>query len=147
MQEVKKQIFIDKVKPPNVIFLKVWQGLELFFIIAAFAELFIMYAFSCSKGMGIALSILWKVFFLKIVVMIFFFKKKRWAVIFNIIQNSAIIMFLIYAVFYTIFRGDTNHLPAMLGLVAIILLFGVFYFFIIKKYFQYFEYLKRNINN
>ena len=143
MQEVDKQTLINKTKPPNVNFLKVWQFFEIFIILAVFAELFLMYAFSQSKGIETALSILWKIFILKIVIIVFFFKKKMWAVILNIIQNSAIFLFLIYAVFYTIFRDNTNHLSSMLSLLAIIILFGALYFFIVKKYFRYYEYLKK----
>ena len=76
--------------------------------------------------------------------MIFFFKKKRWAVIFNVIQNSAIFLFFIYAFFYTIFKGNTDNLSAMLALLVIIVFIDVLYFFIIKKYYRYFVYLKKH---
>ena len=42
MKEIDKQIPCGTVKPPNVLLLKVWQGIELFMIVAFFAVTFIV---------------------------------------------------------------------------------------------------------
>jgi hypothetical protein len=143
MQEPEQQASKNNEKLPNIKFLKAWQFFELFIVMATFLVLFLMYAFSGSKDMGTLLSVLWKVFFLKIIVLVFFFKEKRWSVIFNMVQNSAIFLFSIFAFFYTIFEGEKGHLQASLTLISFIIVFGSIYFFMAKKYFQYFRYLQK----
>jgi hypothetical protein len=142
MQELEKQASENKEKMPNIKLLKAWQVFELFIVMASFLFLFTIYAFSGSKGMGTALSVLWKVFFLKIIILIFFFKEKRWAVIFNIVQNTVIFLFFIFAFFFTIFEGEKGHLQATLTLTSTIIVLGIIYFLMAKKYFQYYRYLR-----
>ena len=142
MKEIDKQIPCGTVKPPNVLLLKVWQGIELFMIVAFFAVTFLMYAFSGNKGIAFTWSILWKVFILKVIVIFFFFKKKKWTVIFNVMQNSAVLIFLAYSIYYTFRYGNTDKLLFFVIAVAIIILVGLFYLFITKEFLRYLKYLK-----
>jgi hypothetical protein len=142
MKEIDKQIPLGKVKPPNVLFLKVWQGIELFMILAFFAVTFLMYAFSGDKGIAFSWSILWKVFILKVIVMFFFFKKKKWAVIFNVVQNSAMLIFIAYSIYYSFMYGNTDKLLLLFIVFAIIILVGLFYLFLTKEFLRYLKYLK-----
>ena len=124
------------------IFLLIWQGAELFFMFAFIAVTFLMYAFSGNKNITSVWQIILGIMFIKTIVAIFFYKKKRWAIIFNIIQNLLILLFIAYSVYYTLFNGDYTNLPSMLFLVAIIIATGIFYYGLIKSLFNYLSTLK-----
>ncbi len=125
------------------VFLTIWQWIELALIAVASAPLILMYLFSEAKNIGFALSILWIGFLLKLIVVLFFFKKKQWTVLFNIVQDLAVIGFLIYAVFYIFFYGDISHYMAVIQMLALIIGIGVLYFIIVKKFYGYYIYLRR----
>ena len=124
-------------------FLKTWQIIEMALIFAVSAPLVIMYAFSASKDIGFVLSILWKVFVFKAVILFFFIKKNQWVLILNIIQYAAVLLFLLYAVIYTFLYGNFDNLIAAILIIAFIIGVGVLYYIVLKKSYQYYIYLRK----
>ena len=138
-----KQEPVEKRPPAGGFnFLLAWQGIEIFLMIAFFAVTFLIVAFSGDKKILAIWSVLWKVMVVKAIVMFFFIKKKKWTILFNLAESAATLLFLVYAVFYTLIKGDPAHWPARLTLVLIILLGGAFYAFLIKSFYHYFKFLK-----
>ena len=133
-----------KTKQENLYaFLKAWQIIEMALIFAVSAPLVIMYAFSASEDISFALSILWKVFVFKAVILFLFIKKNQWVVILNIIQYAAVLLFLLYAIIYTFLYGNFDNLIAAILIIAFIIGVGILYYIALKKSYQYYIYLRK----
>ncbi len=138
----KKQKYPAKI--PKVRLLRNWQGIELLLGLAFFAITFLMYAFSGNKGIAQAWSILWKFMLLKTAILYFFLKKYKWAVLFNAVENSLSLIFIFYAIYYTLVYGNRENIMSLLLVCIILALIGFFFIFLIREFVNYYKYL--NIN-
>ncbi len=110
--------------------------MELVAMISFFGISFLFYAFSEDKDILFIWSILWKFMIVKIGVLFFYYKRKKWTILFNLIQNIAIFFVLIYAFFYTLIYGNHGQIASLIGFVIIILAIIYLYYSIIKMCYQ-----------
>jgi hypothetical protein len=129
---------------PKVRLLRNWQGIELLFGVAFFAITFLMYAFSGNKGIAQAWSILWKFMLLKAAILYFFIKKYKWAVLFNVVENSLSLLFIGYAIYYTLVYGNHENRMSLFLVCILLVALGLFFIFLIRAFINYYKYLNNN---
>lgn len=78
------------------------------------------------------------------IILIFFIKKKIWAVSLVMIQTVLIVSLILYRLGFTALQSETNSFEYYLRILSIPILFGIFTLYNIRESIRYFIYLKNN---